>query len=216
MDTAARPATAIALIGDLVASRRTSDRQAVHDRLDTVLRDTNQRHRALHPAVITLGDEFQGVYAELGTAVAASFAIRLALADTVDVRFGLGRGEVHTLDAARGIRDGSAFWRARDAIEAAEARAERARTRTSRTVYRCPDEPPHQVALVQSALDCLDFMVGSLSKPSRAILEGLMNARTQLEMAATLGLSPSAVSQRIRRDGIAVAHGAITTLTGLP
>lgn len=216
MSATAMPVHPVALIGDLVASRTTPDRQAVHDQLSRVLISTNQRHLAVHPALITLGDEFQGVYAELGTAVAASFAIRLALADTVEVRFGLGRGEVHTLDADHGIRDGSAFWSARDAIEAAEHRAGHARSRSSRTVYLCPDEPPHQVALVQSTLDCLDFMVGSLSTPSRSILDGLMNQRPQNEMAAALGLSPSAVSQRIRRDGLAVAVGALTSLSALP
>lgn len=206
----------VALIGDLVDSRKSPDRQALHTRLDGVLGVVNRRLDPIEPAVITVGDEFQGVYRSVGDALTASFWIRLSLFPAGDVRFGVGRGEVRTLDTTRGILDGSAFWRARDAIEVAEARAGRARTRTSRTAVHSPDDPPHQVATLQATLDCLDFMIGSLSSSSHDILEGLMNGHTQLEIAERAGISPSAVSQRLRRDGLGVALDTMTTLGSLP
>ncbi len=208
--------SAVALIGDLVGSRESLDRQTLHTTLDDVLRDVNQRLEPIVPAIITVGDEFQGVYRSLGDALTASFWVRLSLQPVGDVRFGVGRGEVRTLDSTRGILDGSAFWRARDAIEAAEERARRARTRSSRTAFHSPDDPPHQVATIQATLDCLDFMIGSLTSPSDAILEGLMNRHTQLEIADRAGISASAVSQRVRRDGLGVALDTMTTLGSLP
>ena len=123
---------------------------------------------------------------------------------------------MRTLDDARGIHDGSGYWRARDSIEGAKARAGHARTRTARTTYLSPDDPPHRVETVQAALDCLDFMVGSLTSTSPAILEGLMNRHPQLDIARQAGISPSAVSQRMRRDGLGVALDAMTALAGLP
>ncbi|MHA3837560.1 SatD family protein [Terrabacter sp. AAH1] len=206
----------VALIGDIVESRTHRDRQGLHDAVEAALARANADVPVDDPAVITLGDEFQGVYPTLGDALRASFLVRAELHGTADVRFGLGRGAVSTLDPVRGIHDGPAYWAARDAIVLAEEKAGRARTRTSRTAYLAPDEPPEQVAAVQAALDCLDFMVGSLSTTSRQILGGLMQGRAQHDLAAAVGISPSAVSQRVRRDGIGVALEAMTTLGGLP
>ena len=207
---------AVALIGDIVESRTHRDRQALHDAVEAALQRANTDVPVDDPAVITLGDEFQGVYQTLGDALRASFLIRAQLHGTADVRFGVGRGAVSTLDPVRGIHDGPAYWAARDAIVLAEEKAGRAQTRTSRTAYVAPDEPPEQVAAVQAALDCLDFMVGSLSTTSRQILGGLMQGHAQHDLAAAVGISPSAVSQRVRRDGIGVALEAMTTLGGLP
>jgi hypothetical protein len=206
----------VALIGDIVESRTHRDRQALHDAFASALEHANATVPTDDPAVITVGDEFQGVYPTLGAALRASFVIRAQLHPVADVRFGLGRGSVSTLDPERGIHDGPAYWAARDAIVAAEERATRAQTRTSRTAYLAPEEPAAQVSAVQAALDCLDFMVGSLSTTSRAILGGLMHGQAQHEVADQVGISPSAVSQRVRRDGIGVALEAMATLGELP
>lgn len=205
----------VAVIGDIVRSRDSLDRQRLHDRLARVLAETNEEVPAQDPLAITLGDDFQGVFTTLGSALAATFRVRTAL-HPVEVRFGIGRGGVHTLDARRGIHDGPAFWAARDGIEAAAALARQAQTRTTRTVYLSPDDDPADVAAVRASLMCLDFMVGSLSTTSHAVLKGLMQARTQHDIAERVGISPSAVSQRVRRDGIGVILEAMTALAGLP
>ncbi|WP_374968431.1 SatD family protein [Terrabacter sp. BE26] len=209
-------ASAVALIGDIVESRTHRNRQALHDRFQAAVSRANTEVPAQDPAVITVGDEFQGVYPTLGAALRASFIVRDELHPLADVRFGLGRGDVTTLDPARGIHDGPAYWAAREAIEIAEAKAQRAQTRTSRTAYVSPDEPPAMLAAVQAALDCLDFMVGSMSTTSREILGGLMHGLAQHDVAERVGISPSAVSQRVRRDGIGVALEAMATLGDLP
>ena len=206
----------VALIGDVVRSRTRADRQDLHDELTAALDDANRSVAGEDPLVITVGDEFQGVYATLGGALHASFVVRAALHPRTDVRFGLGRGAVTTLDPVRGIHDGPAYWAARDAITTAKERAQKAQTRTSRTAYVGPEDDPATVAAVQSALDCLDFMVGSMSSTSREIFGGLMGAHTQQELAERLGLSASAVSQRVRRDGIGVAVEATQRLWELP
>ena len=206
----------VALIGDVVRSRDREDRQALHDELSRALALADSTVTALDPLVITVGDEFQGVYMTLGAALNASFVVRAALHPGADVRFGVGRGTVETLDPARGIHDGPAYWAARDAIVEVERRATRAQTRTARTAYLDGDDGSGTAAAVQSALDCLDFVVGSMTTTSREILGGLMMGHTQHDLDAQLGVSPSAVSQRVRRDGIGVALESMDRLGGLP
>jgi DNA-binding NarL/FixJ family response regulator len=123
---------------------------------------------------------------------------------------------VTTLDRVRGIHDGPAYWAARDAVVTAEERALRAQTRTSRTAYVSAVDPPGMPDAVRAALDCLDYLVGSLTTTSRSILGGLMQGQTQHDIAAREGVSPSAVSQRVRRDGIGVALDAMAALGRLP
>ncbi|MBB2985553.1 SatD family protein [Terracoccus luteus] len=207
----------VVLIGDVVASRRAPDRLALHDTLVRVIEHVNGDVTALDPLVVTVGDEFQGRFATLGDALAACFGLRLRLAPAVDVRFGLGRGATQTLDARHGIHDGPAYWAARSAIERTKERASRAQTRTARTTYEPSEEDALGVGVaVQSALDCLDLVVGSLSTQSTTILGGLMDGRTQHEIAADLAVSPSAVSQRVRRDGLGVAVDTMTSLSRMP
>lgn len=214
-DLKAKPSP-VALIGDIVESRTHRERQALHDAFQAAVARANAEVPIDDPAVITVGDEFQGVYPSLGAALRAAFVVRSEPLPRADVRFGLGRGAVSTLDPVRGIHDGPAYWNAREAITVAEERAQRAQTRTSRTAYVAPDEPPATVAAVRAALDCLDFMVGSMSTTSREILGGLMHGHAQQDVADRVGISPSAVSQRVRRDGIGVALEAMTTLGDLP
>src|SRR6478672_8811342 len=173
----------VALIGDIVESRTHPERQALHEAFQAAVARANAEVPIDDPAVITVGDEFQGVYPTLGAALRASFVVRAELYPRADIRFGLGRGDVTTLDPVRGIHDGPAYWNAREAITLAEDRAQRAQTRTSRTAYVAPDEPPATVAAVRAALDCLDFMVGSMSTTSRAILGGLMHGLAQHDVA---------------------------------
>ena len=70
-----------------------------------------------------------------------------------------------------------------------------------------PGEPE-----ITAALLCRDHLVGSLDDRSKRILIGLLAGRTQADLAAAEGISASAVSQRIRRDGIALILAAHTQL----
>jgi hypothetical protein len=212
MEALAEP---VALIGDIVDSRTAMDRQSLHDTLTETLERVNSDHAVLDPAVITLGDEFQGVYPTLGAALTASFHIR-ALLHPHDVRFGAGRGDVQTLDPKRGIYDGSAFWAARDAIVGAESLAAKPAFQFVRTAFHSELDPAALVAAVGAALLSLDQVVGSMSEVSRRILRGRLAGETQKEIAAAEGITPSAVSQRVIRDGIEVAMETMRRLGELP
>ena len=122
----------VALLGDVVRSR-SSDRAHVHRALLAAIDSCNKAHPPLDPLRVTVGDEVQGVYATLGQAVAVMLRLRDELLGIAEVRCGLGGGEVQIIDAKRGIQDGSAWWRAREAIERAETLSRQPGNRTSRT-----------------------------------------------------------------------------------
>lgn len=207
----------IALIGDVVSSKASADRRGLHVRLEEVLGEANARSQPTQALAVTVGDEFQGTFATLGAALDAALRIKVSLLPETEVRFGLGRGESQTLDARRGIQDGSAWWAARAAIEDVEARAAKAATRMVRTAYRAaPEYPDPATPAVNAALDCRDHMIGSLSDRSLRLLGGLIDDTTQADLAASEGISASAVSQRVRADGLAVLVEASRALGELP
>ena len=60
-----------------------------------------------------------------------------------------------------------------------------------------------------------DVVVSGLSERSMSVLDGLMRGRRQQDIADDLGISPSAVSQRVRAEGLAVVVAADALLRDL-
>ena len=62
--------------------------------------------------------------------------------------------------------------------------------------------------LVNAGLVLRDERVSGLSERSVSVLRGLLSEETQREVAEALGISASAVSQRVRADGLAAIVAA--------
>jgi hypothetical protein len=191
------PSSRATLIGDVVASRNSDDRGALHRDLSEALRDV-----AGDALAFTVGDEFQGSYPSVGDAITAALAVRLAVAPGIDIRFGIGWGQTTLLDEQTGIQDGPGWWAAREAIEWTASAQRQAGFTTVRTSYRTEDPAGPAADAVNAALLCRDHMLGSLDERSIRILRGLVQHRSKKELAAELEISPSAVSQRAARDGL--------------
>lgn len=221
MKTSAAGAAPLAVvIGDVVASRSAADRAELHDRLARALAEDNSTSSPTTPWRITVGDEFQGGFATVGEALHAVLLLRTALAGSaagdgraevapVDLRFGIGWGPVATLADEPRVEDGPGWWAARDAIDEVKRTARRAGMRHRRTAYHRATEvagpDPH---LVNAALLCRDQVVGSVSSRSLRLLAGLLRGQPQADLAGAEGISASAVSQRVRHDGLAVVLAA--------
>lgn len=204
------------LIGDLVGSRTSADRRALHATLSEALAEINGLLAPPVPLRVTVGDEFQGAFARVGDALVASLLLRLALLPEQDVRHGVGWGGSEVLAESPRVEDGPAWWAARDAIVAVEEGESRTATRGVRTAYRRvegvagPDP-----AAVNAALMLRDRLVSGLSARSLSVLRGLLAGRTQGEVAEQEGVSASAVSQRVRHDGLGVLLAAHELLGGV-
>jgi DNA-binding transcriptional LysR family regulator len=209
-----KPGTPVAtLIGDLVGSRQAPDRAGLHQRFRDALREVEAAVPTLTPLRITVGDEFQGCFQHVGAAAAAALRLRLFLLPEADVRFGIGWGLVTVLERTPRVEDGPGWWAARDAIEAVARDADKAALRSTRTLYRCAAETPGpDGAAVNAALRLRDQQVGSLDARSLSVLRGLLDGMPQTSLAEQLGVSASAVSQRIRSDGLAVLVAAESAL----
>ena len=196
------------LIGDVVRSRDVPDRRALHARLLAALDLVSERTGPREPIRVTVGDEFQGVFDRVGAAVDAALRLRLELLPDVDTRYGLGWGPVTRLDAQ--TQDGPAWWAARDAIDWVREAEDHPATRHARTAYRSAAVGSPDPDAVNAALLCRDHVVGSWDERSQRIMRGLMEKRSQAELAETEGISASAVSQRVRGDGL----GIVLTASG--
>ena len=211
--------TSTTLIGDLIGSRGSDDRQALHARFERALDDVNALFDPPTPMRMQVGDEYQGVFATLGDALSASLLVRLALRPQGDIRHGIGRGDVEVLGTSPRVEDGPGWWAARAAVERVEQSEARAATRTLRTAYVADDSAPSSdseiEALVNASLMLRDELVTGLSERSLSVLRGLLAGTTQRDLAEELDISPSAVSQRVRADGLGTILAAHELLGGL-
>ena len=118
---------------------------------------------------------------------------------------GIGWGRVQVLSEEPRVEDGPGWWAARAAIETVEGYERKAPLRAVRTAYVAAEgEQGPEPALVNAALMSRDVVVTGLSERSMSVLDGLMKGRRQQDIADELGISPSAVSQRVRAEGLGV------------
>jgi len=202
------------LIGDIVGSRLTADRPAVHRALNRALRDVASG--AVDPPAFTVGDEFQGSYPSVGAAIDAALTIRLAVAPGIDVRFGIGWGAVAVLDPEAGIQDGPGWWAAREAIEWTATAQRQPGLALVRTSFRATGESRSDVDAINAALLCRDHLLGSLDERSTRIVKALLSDRTKKDIANDEQISASAVSQRAGRDGLDLIVVASRYLRSVP
>ena len=198
------------LIGDVVGSRRATDRTGLHRRVSAAFGEVATA--ALDPPAFTVGDEFQGSYPTVGHAIDAALRVRLATAPGIDIRFGIGWGAITVLDDR--IQDGPGWWAAREAIEATAAAQRQPGLALVRTTFRAAGGRM-DVAAINAALMCRDHLLGSLDDRSLRILKGLMNNQPKKDIAEAEGISPSAVSQRAGRDGLDLIVLASDHLRGI-
>ncbi|GEK91192.1 SatD family protein [Alkalibacterium kapii] len=122
--------TKIAMIGDIIASKKLKERAETQKILSTILSKMNttySEHFESH-LTITLGDEFQCIVSDVKTAFILIDRITLELQittkkqlnDDISLRWGIGIGGLITpiIDKKVSIgADGPAYWHAREAIE---------------------------------------------------------------------------------------------------
>ncbi|HET9671680.1 MAG TPA: SatD family protein [Actinomycetota bacterium] len=201
----------VALLGDVVRSRAQSE-PGIGDRLLAALALANDRLPAIQPLIPTIGDEFQGLYGDVVSALDATPLVRLALLGELDVRFGIGSGELTTFDEARAPfgQDGPAWWVAREAVDtvrAGEQKRERSAGLRTRWIDAAGDRAP-AVAAVNAFLSCRDELVAAMDPRDAATLLGLLADRPVVAIAASEGVSPSAISQRAIRGGLYAIRAA--------
>jgi hypothetical protein len=208
----------VAVLGDVVASRRHPDRERRLTAIGGALDLANRRVVPTQPLTPTIGDEFQGLYGDLVSALDATLVVRLALLGEVDVRFGIGSGELLGYEASRAPfeQDGPAWWAAREAVDMVrdlEQRRERPRGLRTRWIDEDADGST-SVGAVNAFLHCRDELVAAMDPRDAETLLGLLIDEPLTSIAERVGVSVSAVSQRAIRGGLYAIRRAHEELRG--
>lgn len=199
----------VAVIGDLVGSRRQASRSDVQAALAVALRQANDVVPAVQPLEDTIGDEFQGAYDTIEAACLAALLVRLALPEELDSRVGIGVGSIEIVGESRyGLtQDGPAWWSAREAI--VDVKSGERRVPGLRTQVAGSQEGR---GWMNAYLLNRDAIVTRFDARQRRLALGVLTGLTRTQLAETEGISASAVSQSLRRSGASALIESVQVL----
>lgn len=184
-----------AILMDIVGSRDLPDRAAAQREIEQVLAREGEGLRL--PPYPTVGDEFQAIAGTVKEALAFTMRVACSLTE-VELRYGIGFGESRAVTPDEPgrptILDGSAWWRAREALDDAHGRAAIGES-FCRTSYRGAQGEEVDAAVVNSMLRLREVTLGGLTAKRRLMLAHLLAGETQVVVAQRAGVSQSAVSQ---------------------
>lgn len=180
----------LALVGDIRGSRELADRGAVQARLQECLAELNDRYAdvLVSPLTITLGDEFQALFARAEGIWEIVLTIEARMHPT-SIRFGFGVGDILTSinrESAIGM-DGPAFYHAREAVQDIKKSED-----SYRVVGVAQDEE-----LTNSVLELISDNRKKWSENRINILLKLLLHEKVDAIASALGISKTAVYKNI-------------------
>lgn len=205
--------TSVALIADIVGSRDLADRGAAQQQVLDAFERAHTHTSADVPAYAAVGDEFQAVFGTVERAVVATTIVALSLPDGLELRFGVGVGEDRVVDASGTvpIRDGSAWWRAREAIDQVKQaqRSGRSRATTGFVHDGGGDEKTTRGLLLLR-----DHIIGGMRPRDKRIALAGLEGVPQVRTAEAEGIAQSAVSQSWHRSGASAIIEMLRQLEG--
>lgn len=209
----------IAVIADIVGSRRLGDRAAAQVVFDeAIARVERSGPLAQQPLRPTVGDEQQGVYRTLDDALLSLLMLQLALPDGIEFRFGVGIGSIRVIESEhRELSDGPGWWAAREAIETVHHRQQRA-VPTARTwIVGAPDQTEVMDTVIRASnayLLARDELVVRMSERERRLTYGRIDGVSQSALAEQEGITQPSVSKSLRTSGAAAILAGLTLLSG--
>lgn len=182
------------------------DRALGQEKLGAALAEVTELLTPAQAIEATVGDEFQGAFDALSGAVLAGLLVRLALLPDMDVRCGLGFGEVTVHDGSGRplLQDGPGWWAARAAL----VTLAKPRRGSARNWYAGDG-----AAQVNAFLLRRDQLVGRLNDRGCRMLRLSLLGMSQQRIAEAEGISKLAVSQQFSR-GIGAVRDAQATFAG--
>lgn len=197
----------VAVIGDIIDSRKLENRYSVQEKLKSVLEEINRDYQDVLASSfsLTLGDEFQGLM------VSPLYVLELLDMITckmhpVRIRYGIGIGDMYTRIQRENSMgsDGPAYWLARDAIRHIHDDNDYGNT-TIRIESDCL--PSAELDLVNATLRACDAIAGKWMASQKAFICRLIplvkhNRFQQVFAAKELGLKPQEINSKIQSTSI--------------
>lgn len=193
----------VAVLGDVVGSRRYADRRRLQETMVDAFEKVAAKVSGIQDFRMTVGDEFQAMYATMKDALEAALRLRLHLISAgVKVRIGLGAGEVVKLDDQPDPygQDGPAWWAARGALQ--RLSGSEGRSGHPRSSWAVAAGGSKEDLLLAAVVLLEDHLIGRLDTTDADIVLGFLDGQTVTAMAERLGIHKSAVSRRASRNGL--------------
>lgn len=200
-----------AIIGDVVRSRL-EDQEAMFETLTRAMDWVNGEIELLEDIKLApaAGDEIQGVSAHIAAALKCTLYVQLKLKGKYELRFGIGYGTTESYELAEPAvgRSGTAWWNARDAIDALSELQKKkkglpkAAIRTRLSLGEHGDFGTESLA--NGLLLFRDQIVQGMSQKDAMIALRLFAGQRQIDIAEELDVSQSRVSDVSRNKGAAV------------
>lgn len=207
--------TYIAIIGDIVDSKKLQDRNGVQVKLSNLLDTVNKHHEGhiVSNFMITIGDEFQGVLNCGHKVMDIITEIEANMYPTL-IRFGIGIGTLHTKvnrEVPLGA-DGPAYYNARKMIEELKKIEKMNKTFDSNIMIASEGEHSTRDMLLNSVLSLCYTIKSKWTKRQReVIISYLNNEENQHKTAKKLNIGQSSVNKAIVNSGFYSYKNGIDT-----
>lgn len=198
----------IAVIGDIIGSRKIVDRLCTQEILRASLDRVNYKYPQSLASnfSITLGDEIQGVLRCSKGLLRILDDIAISLRPE-KIRFGIGIGFLSTsIDPASSIgADGPAYWKAREAIEFVHKYNDYGRA----NVHLLAVDYHESIGLINEILKLTAFQMSGWRDSQMDVFRYILyedifdpESINHTEMAGRMGILPSSLTRRFESSGI--------------
>ena len=198
----------IALIGDIIESKKIQDRAQVQQQLLRLMKELNWQYQdyLISPFTVTTGDEFQALFSPNSYMFQIIDQLSVAFSP-YEIRFGIGVGEMVTeINKEQSIgSDGPAYWLAREAINHIHDKNDYGINHIS--VFLADEEVTWTV---NAMLAACSFIQSKWKEVQYDVLKQLLTENiydetfSHKEIARSLGITPSAFNKRIKASGLKI------------
>lgn len=198
----------IALIGDIIESKKIQDRAQVQQQLLRLMKELNWQYQdyLISPFTVTTGDEFQALFSPNSYMFQIIDQLSIAFSP-YEIRFGIGVGEMVTeINKEQSIgSDGPAYWLAREAINHIHDKNDYGINHIS--VFLADEEVTWTV---NAMLAACSFIQSKWTEVQYDVLKQLLTENiydetfSHKEIARLLGITPSAFNKRIKASGLKI------------
>ena len=205
----------IAIIGDLIDSRRLQDRKTVQEKLTNILNNTNEIYsRDLGSRfMITLGDEFQGLMQNGNHFIEILEKIERDIYP-IKIRFGIGVGEITTeIDFSSPFgADGSAYYNARNMIDTLKT-IEKRKMKPMLNIGIKIENHDSMTALINSIFSQNTIIKSKWTTRQREIVYAYVKCGgTQDAAAQVLGINQATVQKALQASGYYTSQYALRSV----
>lgn len=205
----------VAIIGDIVESKKIVDRDKVQEKLNLVLEKINQRYSGdiASKFTITLGDEFQGLLNKGANVIKIITEIENELYPT-SVRFGIGVGDITTRvnpDIAIGA-DGPGYYQARRAIEYLKKGEKMNQSGKANIRLAADGKEQSSTELINTIFSLVTALKTSWTERQREIVWMMLQcSSSQVNVAKKLGIQQSSVQKGLANANYYTYKDAMNT-----